>query len=511
MRLPRRALLAGSAALPFAALRHPARAQRAPGVITFGLSSYPPNLNVWQQTGTASLAVKMLIYRGLLSFGPEGEIRGELAESYAQDGPTAWVFRLRPNAVFHSGRPVTAEDVKWSLEQVAAERSTAYMRAEMQSLARIETPDARTVRIVTKEPTATLPLWFAGPHLSVVQRGSTEGGGGSPVGCGPFALRGQERGVSVELAAFDRFYKPGVPKLKGIRYVAYADENARVAALQAGDVDLIEYVPWQSMATLEADPRLKLDNVDGPFMGLQFNGETGPFKDARLRKAVGFAIRREEIVNAAFFGRGSPLNGVPLAKGTEFYDERLANYWRYDPARAKALMAEAGVAGGFQATLLSTAQYGMHKSTAEVVQQHLGEIGIQVRLNLPDWATRVNLGSRGQYEFAVMGTTADNNDPDGLASIINADLGPSVSRSYRLPTPKIARLLAAGRAELDPAKRKAIYAEMQRVALEEEVPMVGLAWRSQGYAMTRDVRGFRNMPGSLTFYSAMTLEDTSFG
>jgi len=173
-------------------------------------------------------------------------------------------------------------------------------------------------------------------------------------------------------------------------------------------------------------------------------------------------------------------------------------------------MAEAGVPNGFSCTLLSTAQYGMHKSTAEILQQHLGEIGIQVKLNLPDWATRVNLGNKGQYEFCVQGTTADNNDPDGLASLIDGELPPSVSRSYGLRTPRIHELFVAGRAEFDPAKREAIYNELLKLAVEQ-APLVGLAWRSQGYGMAKDVQGFQSFPGAMNFYSGLSLEETSIG
>ena len=127
-------------------------------MLRFGLSSFPPSIQPWVNTGTAAATVKLLIYRGLLSFAPDGSVRGEIAESWTNDNPTTWTFRLRENAVFQNGEKVTAEDIRWNLEQMAAERSTAYYRAQAQRIERIETPDARTVRIVTKEPIVTLPL-----------------------------------------------------------------------------------------------------------------------------------------------------------------------------------------------------------------------------------------------------------------------------------------------------------------------------------------------------------------
>ena len=491
-------------ALPF--LGMPARAVRREGPFRFGLSSYPPNFNPWVQAGTAAGTVTLMVHRGLLSYDAQGRLRGELATSWEHDGGTAWTFHLR-EAVFHNGAPVTSGDVKWTLDQVAAENSTAYMRIPFQGVERIETPDPRTVRILMKQPTATLPNWLALYEMPVVAKGSL-GAGGMAVGCGPFVIESQDRGVGVKLRAFDRFYRPGLPKLKAADMIVYADENARVAALQAGDVDLIEYVPWQSMASIEADGGLRLQQTDGPVMYVTFNGARGPFTDPRVRRAVAHAVNREEIVKSVFFGRGAPLEGLPIVKDSPFYDETLAHAWTYDPARAKRLLAEAGKPDGFACTLLATAQYGMHKDTAVLMQQHLAAVGIEVQLALPDWATRVALGNRGQYEFAVSGTVTDGNDPDGMTALLDSSLGASASRSYDLKLPKLQQLLAAGRAEFDDAKRRAIYRDLQQEAVEQ-APAVFLAWRSQGYAMSSAVSGFTNMPGALTFFSGTTLEETS--
>ena len=506
LRLGRRPLLGAGLALPF--IGRAARAARTPGQLTFGLSTYPPNLNPWANTGTAQVTVKYQLFRGLLGYDRLGDLRGELAEKWERDGETGWKFSLR-DAQFHNGAPVTSADVKWTLEQVAGEKSTAYLRNEFQGVDRIDTPDAKTVVVVMKQPNVMLPQWLANPHMPIIAKGSTDNGG-TPVGAGPYTIKAQERGVSIDLVASDKYFKPGLPKLKAIRFVAYADENLRVAALQAGDVDLIEYVPWQSMGAIESDAKLTLQTTNGPFMGLSFNGAQGPFKNDLLRQAVAFAIKRDEIVKAAFYGRGAALEWLPIPPNSPYFRTDQERYWKYDPDRAKALLAKAGMPNGFSTTLLSTAQYGMHKSTAEVVQQNLAAVGIQVELNLPDWATRVNLGNKGQYEFCVQGTTMDNNDPDGLASLMDGELPPNNARSVGIRTPEIHALFAEGRAEFDEAKRKATYAKLEELAVVQ-CPMVGLAWRAQGYGMTKDVQGFTNLPSQLTFYSGLTLEETSIG
>ncbi|GAU84550.1 ABC transporter substrate-binding protein [Bosea sp. BIWAKO-01] len=505
MTTTRRAILQAGLALPFMSM--PGRAQRASGVLRYGLSAFPPNLQPWVSTGASAGTVKMLTHRSLVSYDSKGELRGELAESWSRDSDGAWVFKLRQGCVFHNGEPVTAEDVKWSIEQIAGEKSTAYMRTQFQGIERVEIPDPKTIRLVTTLPQATLPSWFGNYNTFVIWRKSAPN---EPIGAGPFRLVAQERGTSLDLVAFDKFYKPGFPKVKGIKFVVYADENLRFAALQSGDVDMIEYVPWQSMSAVEADPKLKLDSVEGPFMDILFNGTKPPFNDARVRRAIAHAVKRDDIVKAAFFGRGKPLEGLPIVEGTPWYDKELAHGWNYDPARAKALLAEAGFANGFQSTLLATSQFGMHKDTAEVVQQHLAAVGIQCELQLPDWSTRVSRGTRGQYDMAIHGVSSDNNDPDGLTVVLDTSLSPTHGRSFKVDAPRTIAALAKGRSEFDQAKRVEIYKEMQRAALEE-VPLVGLAWRSQGYGMDKSVMGFTNLPGALTTSSGATLEETYFG
>src|SRR4051812_28653543 len=218
----RRSVLTGLAALPFLRLER-ARAEAA-GTLSFGLSSYPPNIQPWANTGTAAATIKLMIYRGLTGFAPDGSLRAELAESWAAEGSHAWVFKLRA-AKFQNGEKVTSADVKWTIEQVAGEKSTAYLRAQMQSIDKVETLDDNTVRLVMKEPAATLPLWFANFHMPIISRVSDPK---TPVGAGPFVIKAQERGVSIELEASPTYYKPGLPRLKAIRAVAYADENLRV-------------------------------------------------------------------------------------------------------------------------------------------------------------------------------------------------------------------------------------------------------------------------------------------
>lgn len=511
IRLKRRDALKGGLALGAGMLVAPAWIGRAlagePGHLRFGLSSYPPTLDPWANAGTAAATVKLQLHRGLLGYDADANLRPELAESWEVEGDRTFVFKLRDNAFFHDGSPVTSADVKASYEAIKAEDSTAYLRAAFEIIESIETPDDHTVRINLTEPSATFQFLAASFMAFVVSQESLENDPENPVGAGPYSIAKFERGTRLDLQAFDKFYKEGLPESEKLSFIAYEDENLRVAALEAGDVDIIEYVPWQSMDFIAQNENLVLDTTDGPFMYLVFNVTDGPLADPKVRNAIGYAIKREDVMAAAFFGRGSALNGMPIPENSPFFNEKYANHWGYDPAKAKALLAEAGYADGFEVTLLSTAQYGMHKDTAEVIQQHLAAVGITANLTLPDWATRVDLGNKGQYEIAVMGSAGDFNDPDAVANFVDGRRGDSYVRSFGFDDEDLNRLMDEGRTELDQAKRKEIYDEWQALALEL-APLVGINWRSQGYATQRNVEGFTNIPGFLTFYSGSVLETT---
>ncbi len=477
-------------------------------MIRFALSTFPPNWRPFTHTGSAGGAVKLMLHRRLVRYDAQGVLRGELAENWKREDNGDYLFRLREDVRFQNGDPVDAAAVQYSMGRIADPKTGAYLRLPLDVVEKVEVVDPRTVRFHLKERSATLPFSFASYNCPIISPKSSDD---AAIGCGPYTLADQERGTRIDFAAFDGFYRPGLPKTKRLSFINYVDETLRVAALKSGDVDMIEYVPWQSMSSIEADPRLSMSAVlDGPFMYLTFNCAKGPFADKRLRQAVAYALNRDDVVKGAFFGRGAPLEGLPSPPDSPFTDPASLHMYKRDLGRARQLMAEAGMAGGFSTNILSTSTYNMHKDTAEVVQQSLAEIGIQAALQLPDYPTRIALGNRGQFDIGVMGYGADFNDPDSLTTFLAANPQGSYPRSWGYVNPQVDDLLKRARAELDDEKRKALYRELTPLAAEDAA-VIGVAWRSQAYAMTKDLHGYYNLPGALTFMSVGTLEDAVIG
>ncbi|WP_421871803.1 ABC transporter substrate-binding protein [Nitratireductor rhodophyticola] len=497
--LTRRGFIATSgAAMAALVLPRAARAQEA-DTLRYALSAYPPGLDPFRHEGGASIVAKLQIMRGLLGLDADGEIVGELAESWEEDG-SGYTFVLRDNAVFHNGDPVTAHDVVWSIEQITADGSTAYFVTDFSVISAVFAMDDKTVRINLEAPTPGFLKLLATPYVPVL---SAKEGLENPVSAGPYTISNMEEGVSIDFEAFEDYYKEGFPKTKKLKMIAYADESLRVAALESGDVDIIEYVPWQSMSRVEENPELVLQETTGPNMIINFNVEQAPFDDPRVRQAVAYAIKREDIVQAAFYGRGRPLLGLPVDENSEIANEATQDLFAYDPEKARALLEEAGVAGQ-TVTLLSSSTYSMHQDTALVVQQYLNAVGLNCKLELPEWGARVAQGNEGQYQFCINGSSTVVNDPDGLTAMIGSG-SPTYKRSYGYSNAELDQLLTDGRHELDPEKRQAIYEEIAQV-FKEDVPLCPLTRRTQGFGVKNGVQGFVALIGSSNTYSGFTLE-----
>lgn len=479
------------------------RAQQT-GVLRFSLSSYPSSLAPFQHSGTAAGAVKLAIHRGLMSYDSEGNLRNELLDSWSAEDDRTFLMKMREGVTFHNGDPVTSEAAKFMFDQITAEGSTAALIGAYRQIETIEIVDDVNFRLRLVAPSATFLYNLANFNSPVISPKSTED---DIIGCGPYQIVEMERGSHIICEAYEGYYKPGLPMTRSLEFHARPDDASRVAALETGDTDLIEFVPWQSMSGIEANSALRLDTVDGPSMGITFNLMQGPFQDVRLRQAVAFAVDRNAIAQAAFFGRATPIEGLPVPDNSFAHDRERQTYWAQDVERARALVSAAG-AEGLSTTLLATSQYGMHRSTAEVVQQSLNAIGLNVELALPDYATRIQLGNRGQYEFSISGYTPAFNDPDALSVLIESTDGISYVRSAGYKNEEVDRLLREGRGMQDVEERKPVYARIIDLALED-APFIGLCWRKEGYAMRAGVDGFHNLPGPATIFSPITLEDTT--
>jgi glutathione transport system substrate-binding protein len=489
----------------------PAAIQEEPqpgGELTYGLSADPPNLDPQVDSGAAASTVKMLVYSTLARYWSEGQIEPNLAESWevSPDGLELTLV-LRPGVTFHDGAPFTGEDVKASIERIQDEATGATLQVEMSAIEEIILDDDMTVRLRFAQPNPAMIEYLAQPDAAIMSKAFLDGGtdpNTTMVGTGPFRFVSREPGVSTILERNETYFREGLPYLDRITFVPYPDENTRVSALLGGDIDMADYVPWKDMQTVEDDPALKLAlGQEAAFMCVIYNVNEPPFDNPLVRTALGYAYDRQAIVDAVFFGRGSTITGGVIPSSSWAYNAELEDTFSYDPERAKELLADADVPEGFSVTLLSTSQYGMHQSSAEIAQQNLQAAGIDCQLELFDWSTVVQRQTEGNYQFRIHGLSPELVDPDFLTNFFDSES--PFSKSSGFSDEEIDRLLAEGRSTLDEAERKAIYLELERRLLEIS-PWSFLSWREQGEGLKEEIQGYVHLPGSTGFKSAVTLE-----
>ena len=482
--------------------------------LVMGLSSEPPNIDPQLYTGVSAETVCLQLYRGLFAYNASGQIVPALAQSYTQVSPTEYTFLLRNNLKFSNGAPLTADDVVFTLQRIQDPKVGAYLATDFATIKSATAVNARTVDIRLSAPNGALIDELASPYASIVSKQFTQANGDSlktvALGAGPYKLQQWVPGQQLTVVKNPYYYRKGYPKTGKIVFQFLSNGDTRVAALESGAVNLIEYVPWPNIPQLKSTPGIKYQGTDGPFMYLLFNTQVKPFNSPLVRQAINYAINRKAIVTDAFSGTGSELRGLPIPASSWAYNAKYdGNVYSYNPAKAKQLLRQAGYPNCFSASILTTAQYAFHLQTAEVIQQDLNAIGCNISLVDPDWATRVSLGNQGRYQMAVNGTVGDDNDPSFLSKLFrSAPTYTYYGYSLGYKDPKVDSLLDQALATSNQAARKQLYNKAQADIIADS-PYAFLTWREQGYAYQAKVKGFVNLPGFLSYMSGYTLEDTT--
>jgi len=472
--------------------------------LKIGLSADVPDLKPSRDQGAAAMMLDTMIHRGLLGYDAKGQVVPALAESFkASADNKSFTFKLRKDLKFSDGSALTSANVKKTLEFLATSSSGAKIGATMSQLASVDTPDEQTAVVNLKNANVAFPSYLADTTAAILPDKAFGAQGTSWEGAGPFKLDQTQKGVSFTFSKNPNFYDASNVNFDKATVTVYADGQARLNALLAGDVHLIDFVPWESFDRVKQDANLSLDPQSGPWMYLHFNvAKGGPLANEKVRQAIALAVNRENVAKAAFSGQASVVAGAPISESSPFYNAQLAQGWKQDVAKAKQLMAEAGYANGFDAVLLTSSQYAFHQDTALSVQPDLAAIGIRTTLDSGDWATRQQKAAEGRYDIAVAGSAGVVNDPSFLVNFVT---GPAANnRSYGFDDPKLDDLLNKGLQSATDADRKAVYDQVQERIIQT-VPFASLVGRSQAFAYSKKLSGFANIPGFLTFESGYTL------
>src|SRR5215813_12592343 len=468
-----------------------AQAPKRGGTLRVAYGNEIANLDFHTAPGYEMMWVAMNVGCGLINITPDGKFVGDAAESWqvSPDG-RLYTFKLKKNVLFHDGTKVDAAAVKFSIDRIRDPETKSGMRPFYDAVQSVEVVDPLTVQMHLKYPYAFFLHMLAAYRTGLVIYNPVatqahtldERKMGKPEavsGCGPFRLVEWVKGSHLVMDRFDKYFEPGRPYLDRVVIRVIKDPVTEMAAFKAGEIDFIasfspEHVDTmkaqspqaQIMTGKETTPMMAAMKVTVPKDGKPMSTERAAhpiFGDLRVRKAIGcYGLDRKEIVRIAFKGQATPWVG--MAPPGTLESVNVNHLCPYDPAKAKAMLAEAGYGPSKPLTfeLMTNTEKSVFSVIATVIKEQMGRIGVTANIRLVDKITWMNSTLQdGPWDMYV----------EDLLSLITPDSNAYLSTAYvstkssawshpRHTDTKVDDYYARYARELDPAKRKAIAKEL---------------------------------------------------
>ncbi|HWH77316.1 MAG TPA: ABC transporter substrate-binding protein [Candidatus Binatus sp.] len=461
----RNAALAG-AALSVASLPDPRKsfaqgAARSRVVIAHGVGVY--SLNPYAVNTSPLVAAWASIMEPLIEADYEKRgYRGVLAESWQMNG-TKLQFKLRKGIRFHDGTPFTSRDVIASFKRIITDKAS-LQSPNLENVKEMEIPDDHNFIITLKRVDATALEDING--RAIMKQSTAEKMGEAdnrPIGTGPFKFTSWERSGQFVLRRNENYW--GTPaKIDEVIYKAIQEDAARIAALEAGQVDVISNIPPHEVARLKNNPRLRVQAVQGlrPIF-LVLSPAYKPLDNVKVRQAITHAIDRERIIKFVLEGTAYPLSG--LLSPQVFGYEPSAKAYAYDPEKAKQLLSDAGFASGFEIDYFSpTGRYPKDREVAQVIVEQLSRVGIKANLKTPEWAIFNTDYKNGKYPIYLTGR-GSLTDADALFQQYFRT--GTTRRVLGYSNPKLDDILDAEQRTFDLKKREKLLWDAHRMILED--------------------------------------------
>lgn len=436
------------------------------------------------------------IFNALLKFNDKMEVVGDLAESFQAIDATTLEFKLRRGVKFQDGSDFTADDVKFSIERVADEKTASPNRSKVAPISEIKIIDPFTVRIVTKAPYGPLINYLTNTRTGtqIISRKALEAMGPEafarrPVGTGRYMVKEWKPNEGVELVGFPGAFE-GAPKIMSVNCPFIAEESSGMTAILGNQIDLTSTAPFADVPSLEkrSDVKvLKQPGLNTRYIAL--NNKRAPFDDVHFRRAVSMAFDRDLLVKAVIFGEGVVTPGVlPPAHWAEGKPV-ASDFLKFNPEKARAEMALGKYKAGQEGVVLIWGSNWWRRIGEIFVGQVNQVLGTKLTLQAMDFNAAFARAKAGDYDAMVMGWLGLV-DPD---EYIGEMLGSKGFRNiHHYSSAKMDAILDRGRAEVDRAKRFAVYREAEMLAIEE-MPVLS-CFTSNVHNLTRpNLKGFTQM------------------
>jgi peptide/nickel transport system substrate-binding protein len=459
---------------------------------------------------SAAAAISSNIFNKLLKYDKNLDLEGELAENWKISADQKTItFKLKPNLKWSDGIPLTSEDVLWTWQTVIDEKTGSPYASDYQLVKKAETPDELTFSVTYDQAYAPALDSWAGlqilpKHLLEGQDLHTTAFARSPVGSSYYKLDSWTHGENLKLSR-NPISVLGQAKIDHLVTRIIPDSSAQFLELMADNIDSMGLDPIKYARIIPARHELQqklalYKELGNSYTYMGFNLKHKPFDDVRVRRAINYAIDKQEIIDGVYLGLGINI-ASPYKPGTRWSNPSLEPY-PYDPAKAKALLKEAGFIDSNSDGILErdgkpfsfeivTNQNKEREKSAVLIQRRLKDVGIEVKIRAIEWASFISRFIKtGDFDVVVLGWGLGL-DPDQYSIWHSSQQAPGQFNFIGYNNPVIDKLLEQGRLELNPDKRMKIYHEFARVLLEDS-PIVYL---SAGYGLTaihKRVKGIDN-------------------
>jgi peptide/nickel transport system substrate-binding protein len=456
--------------------------------IVFGTIGDGSTLIPMLASDSASHEYASNIFDGLLSYDKTlSTLEPRLAESWdVEDGGQKITFHLRRDVKWTDGAPFTARDVQFGFNLIRDPATLTAYAEDYKQVQAFELIDDHTFRVTYEKPFApALSSWGSmvvlPRHLLEGRNINEDGFGQRPVGLGPHKFESWERNTRFTLRANAGYYR-GAPWIERVVYRVIPDESTQFLELKSGGLDMMGLTPLQytrqtSTPVFARDFR-KYRYVSNAYTYMGYNLDDPRFADVRVRRAFGHAVNKQEIVDAVLFGLGKTTEG-PYRPGTAWPNEKLAPY-DYDPAKARALLAEAGWTDTdgdgildkdgkpFAFRILTNQGNDQRLKTATIIQKRLRDIGVDVQVRVLEWSAFINdFIDKRRFEVIVLGWSLSL-DPDQYDIWHSSKTGYKQFNFVGYRSAEVDELLEKGRRTFDEAERKRIYDRIQEVLYEDQ-------------------------------------------
>ncbi len=424
------------------------------------------------------------IFDGLYTLTADGKPVPEIADGVKQVDDRTWDFHIRSGITFQNGDPLTADDVQWTFDRATREGAMEGKTSPRQSLvgpvASVEKVDDSTVRFKLTTPVSETRMLYGTVNIQIMPKAYVQKVGidefvKHPVGAGPFKFVEGKLDEQIVLERYDKYWggspdlpgTPGPARVDRVIFQVIPDPVARVSALRAGDVDIIQDVPSIQIPVLESDPNVQVQTQRGTNMVyLAMNTTQPPFDDARVRQAVAQAIDYDTLVKQLYGGRADVLGGVPFLPGGEVDDPTIKPY-AYAPDKAKALLEEAGKSD--TSFVLDT--FGEYTTLGQAIAQMLGKVGLKVEVR--SWEVAALQAAAQKGERTALIETFGNASLNPLwAYWVAGSKQPANYSLYSNPT--FDQIMTAAPTIVDPAQRAKAFQQGWEMSYSEvpELPLL---------------------------------------